>query len=158
MYKSIDGNIYSKDEKTLIQYATGKTNASFVIPDSVTSIGENAFSGCYSLTSITIPDSVTSIGDSAFSWCDSLTSVTIGSGVTSIGDSAFFYCNSLTSITIPDSVTIIGARAFSCCLSLTSIHYGGTIQQWNNIKKAPNWDIQTGKYTVYCIAEDIQKQ
>ena len=94
---------------------------SIVIPDSVTSIGRAAFSGCSSLTSITIPDSVTSIGSSAFSGCSSLTSITIPDSVTSIGGSAFSRCSSLTSITIPDSVTSIGGSAFSRCSSLTSI-------------------------------------
>ncbi|MBR4720542.1 MAG: leucine-rich repeat domain-containing protein, partial [Clostridia bacterium] len=91
------------------------------IPDSVTSIGEAAFRDCNSLTSITIPDSVTSIGDDAFRNCESLTSITIPDSVTSIGGSAFSYCRSLTSITIPDSVTSIGEGAFYGCRSLTSI-------------------------------------
>ena len=69
----------------------------------VTSIGEHAFSYCYSLTSITIPDSVTSIGEAAFEWCDSLSSVTIPDSVTSIGDGAFSWCNSLTSITVDEN-------------------------------------------------------
>ncbi len=91
------------------------------IPDSVTSIGSSAFRGCRCLTSITIPDSVTSIGHSAFEVCSSLESITIGDSVTSIGHSAFFGCSSLTSITIPDSVTSIGHSAFVGCSSLTSI-------------------------------------
>ena len=74
-YKSIESNLYSKDGKTLIQYATGKTAMTFVISDSVTSIENYAFLGCSSLTSITIPDSVTSIGWFAFCDCGSLTSV-----------------------------------------------------------------------------------
>ena len=89
-YKSIDGNLYSKDGKALIQYAIGKTDTSFVIPDGVTSIDHYAFEDCTNLTSVTIPNSVTSIGDKAFYDCDSLTSVTIGNGVTSIGGSAFY--------------------------------------------------------------------
>ena len=72
-------------------------------------------------TSVTIPDSITTIGEYAFSDC-SLTSVTIPDSVTSIGDYAFCNCDSLTSITIPDSVTLIGNYAFWCCYSLTSVY------------------------------------
>ena len=92
-----------------------------VITKDITSIGNFAFSSCYSLTSITIPSSVTIIGNSAFFECSSLTSITIPSSVTSIGNSAFFECSSLTSITIPSSVTSIGGSAFSNCSSLTSV-------------------------------------
>ena len=93
---------------------------SITIPDSVTSIGDAAFSGCSSLKSITIIDGVTSIGSSAFKGCSNLTSITIPDGVTSIGDETFYGCSSLISITIPDSVTSIGVRAFRGC-NITSI-------------------------------------
>ena len=92
-----------------------------VIPNTVTSIGWDAFSYCTSLASITIPNSVTSIGGWAFRDCTSLASVTIGSGVKSIGRAAFAGCTSLTSITIPDNVTSIGDVAFAGCSSLTSV-------------------------------------
>ena len=94
---------------------------------SVTSIGDDAFSGCDSLTSIQIPNSVTSIGSSAFSSCDSLTSIQIPNSVTSIGDYAFFHCSSLTSIQIPNSVTSIGSSVFSSCDSLTSIQIPNSV-------------------------------
>ena len=92
-----------------------------VIPDSVTSIGNYAFSGCRGLTSLAIGASVTRIGESAFDGCSYLTSVTIPNSVTFIGDSAFHYCSSLTSIVIPDGVTSIESSAFSNCFSLASI-------------------------------------
>ena len=94
---------------------------SITIPNSVTSIGDYAFSDCSGLTSITIPNSVTSIGNLAFAFCSGLTSITIPNSVTSIGNSAFSDCSSLTSITIPNSVTRIGASAFSRCSGLTSV-------------------------------------
>ena len=74
-YKSIDGNLYSKDGKTLIQYAIGKTDSSFIIPNVVMSIGNNAFYNCTSLTSVTIGNSVTSIGSWAFEGCFKLVEV-----------------------------------------------------------------------------------
>lgn len=98
-----------------------------VIPDTVTSIGDNAFEDCTGLTSITIPDSVTSIGDSAFHSCSALTSVTIGNSVTSIASCAFLSCSSLTSITIPNSVTSIGRDVFHGCTGLTSVTIGNSV-------------------------------
>lgn len=95
-YKSIDGNLYSKDGSVLIQYLFSKKDVSFTIPDSVTSIGDYAFSDCNSLTSVVIPDSVTSIGNDAFSGCDSLASVVIPDSVTRIGDNVFSGCYNLT--------------------------------------------------------------
>ncbi len=120
-YSSVDGVLFNEDKTTLILYPKGNTRTSYTIPNSVTSIGEDAFYNCKSLTSVTIPDSVTSIGEWAFYGCTSLIAITIGNGVTSIGEWAFYGCTSLTSITIPDSVTSIGDYAFSSCTSLTSI-------------------------------------
>ena len=110
-YSSIDGILYNKDATSLIKCPETKSNVT--IPNSVTSIGENAFYDCRDLTSVTIPNSVTYIGYYTFGCCTNLTSVTIGNSVTSIGRSAFYACN-LTSVTIPNSVTSIGENAFRC--------------------------------------------
>ncbi len=143
-YSSENGVLFNYNKTELIQYPIGKTQATYMIPNSVKSIWDNAFWGCGSLTSVTIPNSVANIGESAFYDCDSLSSVTIGNSVTSIevgafegcesltiitipnsvisiGDYAFYYCNSLTSVTIGNSVTSIGDSAFEDCESLTSI-------------------------------------
>ncbi len=97
-------------------YCTNLT--SVTIPNSVKTIGEHAFYGCQSLKSVTIPDSVTTIGEQAFSNCINLTSVTIPNSVKTIGKLAFLNCSNLTSITIPNSVTKIGNGAFASCNSL----------------------------------------
>ncbi|MGN0235300.1 MAG: leucine-rich repeat protein [Paludibacteraceae bacterium] len=94
---------------------------SILIPNSVTSIGLYAFGRCSALTSITIPNSVTSIGNDAFSGCSSLSSVTIPESVTSIGEYAFRSCSSITSISIPESVTNVGKDAFAYCSALTAV-------------------------------------
>jgi len=93
-----------------------------IISDSVTCIGDSAFSGCSSLQQIFIPDSVTSIGYMAFSGCSSLQQIFIPDSVTSIGKGAFDCCSSLKQINIPDSVTSIGEWAFSWCSSLKQIY------------------------------------
>jgi len=87
-YSSIDGVLYNKDKTTLLQYPSGKTDSSFTIPDSVTSIGDYAFYGCGNLTSIIIPESVTRIGQAAFNNCNGLVSVKFEGSISSANFSA----------------------------------------------------------------------
>ena len=104
-------------------------SSTVIIPDTVTSIGHDAFHDCTELTSVTIPNSVTSIGSSAFQGCTGLTSVTIPSSVTELGLGAFSGCTSLTAVTIPDSLTSISQGAFSSCTGLTSVTIPSSVTQ-----------------------------
>ena len=115
-----DGILFNKDKSRIISFRNQNIK-SYVIPSSVTSIGDSAFYRCISLSEIVIPSSVASIGDWAFSWCISLSEIVIPSSVTSIGDSAFLCCASLSEIFIPSSVTSIGDWAFYVCDSLSEI-------------------------------------
>ena len=97
-YRALDGVLYDKAQRTLIQYP-GSRGGAFIIPNSVTTIGMSAFAHASRLTSITIPNSITSIGDFAFS------------------------LTGLTGVTVPNSVTSIGSYAFSACIDLTSVTF-----------------------------------
>ena len=114
--------IIETDSNTLI---AGCQNT--IIPNSVTSIGSSAFSGCTSLTNIEIPSSITTIGNSAFYYCINLTSVEIPNSIIAIEDYAFSECINLTSIQIPNSVTSIGEGAFYDCYSLSDVVIGNSV-------------------------------
>lgn len=131
-YTSVDGVLFSKNMETLICYPEGKAGA-YKVPDSVTSIGDNAFSGCSKLISVTIPNSITEINSNAFSGCTNLASVSLPDSVTEIGFAAFSGCTSLVSVSLPDSVTAIGECAFLECTSLTDVYYSGTEEEWAKI-------------------------
>ena len=112
--------LFNKDKSEIISFRNQKIE-SYIIPDNVTSIGENAFAYCKTLTSIILPNSIKSIGAGAFSGCFSLSSLVIPNNVTSIGDEAFRDCSSLSSLVIPDNVTSIGDGVFSGCSSLRNL-------------------------------------
>ena len=152
-YKSINGNLYSKDGKTLIRYAAGKANTSFAIPSGVMTIEDCAFYLATNLTSIKIPDEVISIGretfsnsgltsialgngimgipPSAFAGCDHLTSITLGNNVTSICEYAFKGCKNFK-ISIPDSIIHIDNTAFNNCSGIKCSGYNGGIYIGNS--------------------------
>lgn len=114
---------------------------SVTIPDSVTSISDEAFINCPKLTNISIPNSVTYIGFSAFSSCTSLKSITLPSSLLTISEFLFYDCSQLTTIHIPVSVTSIGNNAFADCPSLMTVTYPGSKTQWDDITKGRNSDV-----------------
>ena len=130
--------------------------AGIVLPQSVTSIGEKAFTFCKelksvkigsgvtkigdtafygtALTSIEIPDSVTSVGAQSFQECKSLKDATLGKGLAAINSSTFSGCSALEKIVIPAEVKFIEGYAFDGCTSLADVNYGGTVAEWNALK------------------------
>ena len=114
---------------------------SVTIPDSVTSISDDAFVNCPQLTNISIPNSVTHIGFSAFHSCRSLKSITLPSSLSTISEALFLGCSQLTTIHIPVSVTSIENDAFADCPSLMTVTYPGSKTQWDDITKGSNNDV-----------------
>ncbi len=130
--KSFGDRVFSGANIKTISYNTDafrpdfidKTNLeTVVIGDSVTSIPDNAFSGCSNLTSVTLGNSVEIIGDAAFEYCSNLTSVTFGNSVKTIGDYAFYNCYGLKSIEIPSSADTVGDYAFWLCDNIKTLTY-----------------------------------
>ncbi len=106
-YTVYNGVLFNKDKTQLIAYPAAKTETSYVVPDSVTSIIDIAFGGVENLTSIVVTDNVINIGTMAF-----------------------YYCSNIESFTISDSVVNVGITIFEGCESLTDIYYEGTEEQW----------------------------
>lgn len=166
-YAIINGCLIDKESNTLMHVVPG-----FSIPDdgSVLKIGTNAFAGRSDITHLTIPEGVTVIEAHAFYCVGSLQSITLPStlqsigyncfnanglkevtipeGITQIEDNTFNYCSDLTTVYIPASVESIGIYAFHNCRSLDRIIFGGTEEQWRNMIRTPDWDLEAGNYTV----------
>ena len=119
----------------------------------LTSIGDEAFSGCSALLSITIPDDVTSIGSHAFSGCVGLSDITIPDGVESIGSYAFSGCTGLSSFSIPSGVTAIGDCAFEGCSGLTSFYCNATAVPTTSSSAFQDSPISTAK--LYVLEESV---
>lgn len=134
---------YKDKPVTMIGHAAFFNSAvtSVTIPDSVTSISDDAFVNCPQLTNISIPNSVTYIGFFAFGSCTSLKSITLPSSLSSISGALFSGCSQLTTIHIPVSVTSIGNNAFADCPSLMTVTYPGSKTQWDDITKGSNSDV-----------------
>ncbi len=138
-YAAVDGVLFSKDLSTLISYPSGKSEVSYSIPASVTSIEHYAFDGATALTSITVPEGVTSIGVSAFYGATALTSITIPASVTSIGMEAFYRTTALRDIYFQGDAPEVGMFAFDGIANQAKAHITasatgfGTESTWNGL-------------------------
>ena len=132
-----EGNpVYYSDGNCLIERASGRVvlgGKRSRIPNdgSITVIGESAFLGRASLTTVVIPSGVTAVESYAFAGCEALSSLTLPDGVTVIGDNAFAFCTSLSSLTVPASVRSVGYGVFEGCEEALTVTYGGTVAEWN---------------------------
>jgi len=124
---SEDGVLFNKSKTELVQYPIGNERTSYIIPDSVTTIEESAFSSCKNITSISFPDSVTTIGDWAFYYCDNLSDISFGKGLKTIGECAFYQCRSLTTVSLPDGITSVGFYSF-CWTPIKEIYIPASIE------------------------------
>ena len=155
-FKAIDGNLYTKDGKTLVKYAPGKSDTAFTVPAGVEKIAAKAFYECERLTAITLPSSLLEIEEYAFSGCAvssmttpdslkgvanhtftdcvSLREIKLGNNIEAIGYSAFRGCKSLESVEIPASVKMIDAHAFAELESLKELVFstGSTLEYIND--------------------------
>lgn len=172
-YQTIDGNLYSKDGTVLVKYASGKTESTFEIPDSVRKIGESAFECSRHLISVGMSDQITEIGARAFANCKSLKSIKLSEGVTKVASRMFYGCEKLEYVILGKRVSVIGKEAFNCSgfnvkiyaprtlqyierdgLGYADVYFDGTKAEWQKIherslEKDPRYS-QYQNYSAYC--------
>jgi hypothetical protein len=121
-YMSENGVLFNKDKTTLIAYPADNLQNEYIIPESITVIGHDAFSSCINLSAIKIPNGVTRIESGAFMSCSNLKEIIIPDGISSINYMTFAGCSNLINVTIPASVVSFGNDVFNNCDSLTNIY------------------------------------
>ena len=137
-YKSIDGNLYTIDGKTLLQYAPQNSATSFIVPENVIEIGAIAFGGCENLVSVKLPDGITEIKYLTFSGCVNLENINFPENLTKIDSQAFLNCK-IKTVDIGSQVAHIYTSAFSCCYYLTSIN----VDENNSMYKSIDGNLYT---------------
>lgn len=152
-FTSVDGILYSKDMKTIVKYPEGRENLSFVIPNSVTSIGKGTFEYAKN-EKITIPESVTQIGSSAFSNCVNLKDVSLPNSIEKIGSMAFWGCRSIVSLSIPSELSEIESMVFYNCANLRECSIGKNVRKiaanaFDNCTTLQKFQVDEGNETYY---------
>ncbi len=128
-FTAADGVLYDKDKRILLRYPSGKTSQRFSVPRGVEEIAPDAFCENYELSALTLPDSLTRIGDRAFSGCSFLRSVSFPRSLLSIGEQAFLSCSRLQQLALPDGLESLGDRAFAYCYELSSLELPSRLQE-----------------------------
>ena len=126
-YCSVGGILFDKGQTRLIQYPAQKSGT-YVVPNSVTKIENNAFYNSIGITAVTIPNSVAELGDYTFYGCTALKSVTLSNQLTALGNSVFANCSALLSVSVPNNVLSIGTASFSNCSRLETITLGTELE------------------------------
>ena len=172
--ETLEDENFNTGEQTLIITCAG---SKMPADGSFTVIGEEAFYGNKGITAIILPDSVKSIGKNAFSNCVNLTSVEFGNGIEAIGERAFFGCESIEHIALPDSLKTLGNMAFAGCLklenvtiekgiesissaltncpTLENVTYKGTVAEWAQVQKSLSYNFLSAFTVVHCSDGDI---
>lgn len=135
-FRTIDGNLYSKDGKTFVYYALGKTDKTFTVPEGVVTLGWAAFANEMELETVNVATTVQSLGYECFSACQGLKYITFGgwdSSLTTINHRAFFNCVQLYSIEAPESLNYIGRFAFSYCSRVGKVYSYKAAADWDSI-------------------------
>lgn len=135
-FRVIDGNLYSKDGKTFVYYALGKTGTTFTVPNGVTALGFAAFANEMELETVNVASTVKSLGYECFSGCQGLKSITFGgwdSQLERISHRAFFNCVQLFSIEAPEPLNYIGHYAFSYCTKISKVYSYKAAVDWDKI-------------------------
>ena len=131
-FASADGNLYNKNGDTLLQYATGKEELIFHLPEGVKNIGNFAFAGAKRLSAIHIGENLKTVGSNAFSGCSLLWAAVFPEGLQILGDSAFCGCDSLCAVAVGKK-TDIGRGAFDDCPKLRRVQRKGKMPLWKKV-------------------------
>ncbi|MBQ7646214.1 MAG: leucine-rich repeat domain-containing protein, partial [Clostridia bacterium] len=178
-YRSIDGILYDKDASALICCPAGQNRSSYTLPDSVTSIEDEAFTQCKmikrvilpdglqkvgdfafkasSIESVVIPDGVTELGFAAFEACKSLTSADLGRGITKLKESTFSDNTSLSQLCIRAGLKTIEKSVFVGCGALKNVHYLGSREEWNavDIDEFWNYNLLNAKFYFHADGDHV---
>ena len=164
LYRSIDGVLYTKDGKTLLDYPGARKGEHFDVPEGVESINYNAFYND-NLVSVSLPGSMKTIGQYAFGDCDNLTEIVLSEGIETISEYAFYKCKNLTSVSLPAGLKTIEEGAFYKCEKLGSISFPESVTKIGSGAFADSGltsvTIPKGVTTIeeytFCVCEELEE-